>query len=48
MFRGIKDKSLEDQFDGVDSALYNIKEDPEERIDLKSDHPEIFQILRLA
>jgi len=38
--------SLEQQFDDADSALYNIKEDPEERNDLKQQHPDIFVELR--
>merc|ERR1719474_131489 len=38
--------SFDEQFDLVDSALYNVRDDPEERFDLKAEYPDIFQKLR--
>jgi len=38
--------SLERQFDDADVALYNVMEDPEEKIDLSTALPEVFQALR--
>ena len=47
MYRNLK-WSLDQQFDNVDSALYNIKDDPEERTNLKLTHPDIYNDLRLV
>ena len=38
--------SFDEQFDLVDSALYNVRVDPEERFDLKAEYPDIFKKLR--
>ena len=46
LFSRFRDMSLEAAFDSVDVALYNLREDPQERNDLKLDHPEIFKKLR--
>jgi len=40
------DTSFTDQFDNVESALFNVRDDPEERVDLKLQHVEIFRQLR--
>ncbi len=38
--------SLERQFDEADVALYNVMEDPAEKIDLSTALPEVFRALR--
>lgn len=39
-------ESLELQFDSVDAALYNLRDDPQERVDLKLLKPQIYNQLR--
>jgi hypothetical protein len=38
--------SLERQFDEADVALYNVRTDPAEKVDLKAKLPEVFKALR--
>merc|ERR1711972_1047798 len=42
-----KHLSIEEQFDMIDIAMYNVVEDPSEKKDLKFDLPKIFAKLRV-